>query len=925
MVGGQIVTRSRLGRALLILLFIELGYLLLVNAALRLPLTQTLINDIRPEKFTASWGSAWSWYPFRVHVTDLSANGQSRSQQWQVEARQVSASIALLPLALKRVWISDVRVTDVEYRQRPRLKEGRDYSAVLAFFPEIDGREIVPAVDTPRKEKRPWHIAVDDIRSAGMHSFWIYQARGSASGELAADLTLQSRGGPFSLVGQKLDLQLEQLVLNGDHEVFSGGTVGGAFSFDPFVPGENRGAALLQFLSLDVEVDIDLNSLDFLNLFLLNFDGVSVDGSGQVAGPLRYRRGDVLSGTALSVAARNLLVNVMSHRVEGDGAVNLTLGPQSNEQFDLTFLYDNLEVHHDQGRGAVLTGQGLQLSVGGNGHILRDPGKPNPTRSLVMDIGHLTVPDMALLQRYFPVKWPFRFYAGSGSLRGRAGIAPAALAVDMTLISTGADLGIRDYRFDSNLEFALKLDNPSINTSDTEISGSYLRLSEARLRRSDEQQQDDWNAHVTINEGHIGRHDRDDPARQAQVVDLLRGLSEANSSEMLDQVAARLDFQADVSSLAWIGALFNEDYGINVGGSGSVDGLLRVASGWPAAGTTVAVKSEQLAVHVLDYVSRGDGEITLQVKEGESYPDWWLEIALADADFKRAEETASQIRDVTLNLSAVIPDVGFEKDIKASSLDFKILSATVTDMSTFNAYLPPDGPLRLEAGTADLAAAITLQPEDADGWLRLDSKGLAAVVARQSISADLALQVMLVDGTPADMVFDISGSTLRLDEVHVAGERAQFAGDYWSAVFELRRGKTAWTRPVRLDLEADLSVSDSRPVVAMFENQGRRPEFLSRMLTVKDIEGVADVQVADEQIRIFNAHATSDHLELGAKGLISAEEQDSVLYLRYKKADALLKFQDGGKNLDIIGVKKKFDDFRVAQPVPQGAAQAGGS
>ena len=43
---------------------LELGYLLLVNAALNLPLTQTLLNDIRPDKFAIHWQRAWSWYPF---------------------------------------------------------------------------------------------------------------------------------------------------------------------------------------------------------------------------------------------------------------------------------------------------------------------------------------------------------------------------------------------------------------------------------------------------------------------------------------------------------------------------------------------------------------------------------------------------------------------------------------------------------------------------------------------------------------------------------------------------------------------------------------------------------------------------------------------------------------------------------------------
>jgi len=42
---------------------VELAYLVLMNLALNLPYTQTLINQHKPEKFTVQWEKAWSWHP----------------------------------------------------------------------------------------------------------------------------------------------------------------------------------------------------------------------------------------------------------------------------------------------------------------------------------------------------------------------------------------------------------------------------------------------------------------------------------------------------------------------------------------------------------------------------------------------------------------------------------------------------------------------------------------------------------------------------------------------------------------------------------------------------------------------------------------------------------------------------------------------
>lgn len=70
---------------------------------------------IRPAKFHVSWESVWSFYPFRAHARGISVDGQSRSQQWELQAS--SGSLALLPLIFNVVHVSGIRAEDVDYRQ----------------------------------------------------------------------------------------------------------------------------------------------------------------------------------------------------------------------------------------------------------------------------------------------------------------------------------------------------------------------------------------------------------------------------------------------------------------------------------------------------------------------------------------------------------------------------------------------------------------------------------------------------------------------------------------------------------------------------------------------------------------------------------------------------------------------------------------
>mgnify|MGYP001819469211 FL=1 len=120
----------------------QLLWLILVNGALYLPATQHLISQVRPDKLTVRWERAWSPYPGRFHASGVFANGETRTQQWQVEVRSASGSLALLPLLAKRVNLSDIEAFDADYRQRPRLRADRDYSDRLPYFPDIEGREL---------------------------------------------------------------------------------------------------------------------------------------------------------------------------------------------------------------------------------------------------------------------------------------------------------------------------------------------------------------------------------------------------------------------------------------------------------------------------------------------------------------------------------------------------------------------------------------------------------------------------------------------------------------------------------------------------------------------------------------------------------------------------------------------------------------
>ena len=627
-----------LKRILISLLALELGYLVVVNGALQLQITQDLVNKIRPEKFYVSWERAWSWYPFRVHAEGVFANGQARTQQWEVTATSASGSLSVLPLILKHVYLSNLQAESIDYRQRPRLKADVDYTNRLAYFPEIKGREVVPVETAELKKKRPWKIHINDLRATGEHRFWVYNLQGTASGPATGNLYTETRRGAFWLDVEQFELDLGPAFLNGNAEAFRGGTVAGSLGFSPLVRAENPGRRMLRFAYLDADLDLAVDSLDFINMLTGNLGNFSITGAGQVQGRLSISDGFVRAGTQLSATADNLGVDMYDINVLGKGVVNIHTPETEDTPLGLDVQYDQLTATRAEEPAPFLIGETLHLEYRGSNFITPDPS-----------------------------------------------------------------LGLADLWDDE----------------------------EARQRRAD------------------------------------------------------------------------------------------------------------------------------------------------------------------------------------NSLNLFIERATVPDMSALNYHLPPETALQFAGGTTELNADIFFGEELLNGTIKLDSTATQVQIDEQRLKADLDIDMNLAGGNPRTFTADFSGSTLRLFNVYVEGEKEQFEGDYWSTSLEVSTGEGTFAQPIELSAKSLITVSDTRPLVALFKNRSRTPKWLGNMMSVKNLNGEAEMQLTGGKLKVPLAYVDSEKAEVGIKATFFEGEREGVVYARFKKLDTLVKRLDGKRNVDVIKAREKFEAYEL--------------
>ncbi len=619
-----------------------------------------------------------------------------------------------------------------------------------------------------------------------------------------------------------------------------------------------------------------------------------------------FEQGKLLSQSDLGVSAKSLQVELLDYGIEGDGKIRVQ-GSDAGPNIDFAIAFNNLEVFYAD-QPALLTGTGLAFNGVGTNNILPLGDTRPEAVSLGLSISLLTVPDLSAFQRFLPEKWAFKLHGGEGELLGQISMSHAHFSSDITLKSEQADVGIKDYRFSSNMDMRLNISSPSLKTGVFEVSGTHIKINETRVS-SEEEQSAPWYASINIEKGKIQLDIEPAAGNESGARHVAQALKDQDVGPLLAAADEELKIKGRISDLRWLNVLLKTPYDLVINGNGEITSDIVIKSGWLDKGTRLNLTPQEISVEILDYVAAGGGSVNFKVIEGGEFPDLSLQASIKNGQFRRKLEQQAFIEDVDILLQAVARGVKLGVQSEDSELRLQIPSATIKDMSVYNGYLPEHSPLKIIAGEASLVADIVLQRDDARGYVQLDSSNLRAHVDEQDISAELSAEIKLAGGSPQDMRFNISGSTFALDAVKVIGEQASFREEDWAAGIRFKKAHAIWKKPIQLDVEAELEMTDSIPIVSMMANQKGKHGWLENALTIDDVVGDLHLQIENDQIIIPYAFATSDNIDVGAKAIISNETRDGMLFVRYKALKGLLKINDGERNFDVLNAKEKFDDY----------------
>jgi hypothetical protein len=316
---GALDLTKVLGGVAAVLFFLQLVYLVAANLLLRSQLIQRAVGA--SEGFALEFSSAYSLWPGRVHVRDLSLRIEDYNVQFEVALQAADVDIALSELPFKKFHATKLRAEGTRFRMRHKLVAvGADAERVAAY-PPIKGFADppyfvgVPSPSTAPEDYDLWSVRIEDV-VARVSELWVMEYRVQGQGVARGSFVVQ----PERWVQVRpASLELERGTMKlGPHVVAE--KLSGRMSCD--IPDmrvpETEGKQVLREIVAAVRLDLRGGTLEFLQAYLSRLGAGRYAGSADWYVDLRLARGVVQAGSKVELRALPLTFHHPFASVSGD-------------------------------------------------------------------------------------------------------------------------------------------------------------------------------------------------------------------------------------------------------------------------------------------------------------------------------------------------------------------------------------------------------------------------------------------------------------------------------------------------------------------------------------------------------------------------------------------------------------------------------
>ena len=403
------------------------------------------------------------------------------------------------------------------------------------------------------------------------------------------------------------------------------------------------------------------------------------------------------------------------------------------------------------------------------------------------------------------------------------------------------------------------------------------------------------------------------PAKGAKFADIIGGISGTL------YLAGRLSEKAAVSQ--------EITPGITTFGAGVIAANLEFKNGVVRAGSKYSLRSEAFHVRIMGLDATGSAEVSGDAVKEKGEHVTSLKVAFGDFEFVDPDVETAAITGTGLEMTARWNGFSVAGTVRASHVEIVVPPAQIHDVSAFNGLIPGESTLSLQSGTGEVEARLEVNDRIAAGTLDLRAEEIVLESKDVPLYGDLEVHANLAEGDLPAKNFDLSGTTIRLDNIvdKALSERKQEKLEAWFCDVELEQGTVTFGKPMTASGRLGLKMHDTRPLVAIMKDLGVESKALSLMPNVKGIDGTMGVDFGKGYIEVEDLDLTGKNLEVLGWIHIRDKKANGRLFTKYGIVAAGVALDQGKAKVHLSKPRKWFEEQQGLPPESEQPAAADSS
>lgn len=472
-------------RSLIIALLALLAYPAIANVMILTGAAQVLAN-IKPQKLTMSWESAWTLLPGRFVVSGLEFQSTTPRNQFSLVVDTGKVNVSIFGLLSRTVAITQAEAAGVEVR----------YAKVTGI-----------SQSSSDNAKPPWTIKLDNVSATGIRKAEIQNLTGVddmtflGSGTLdTLKMSIVTKGGLM-----QVDRAVGSMVIDNQTGTKNDGAplrVDADLSIASHRPRQYKGKEKLQFFTGTINAKGNFASIGPVSFLPDSELNLTTKGEGDLEAQLKIESGELMPGSQFTFESDSLKTTFLQFEATGNGIMKASVDSKRNRPVAIQIELDEFQIAEPNDPSPYLSGS--DLNIEGEAHrLLLYSQKGDGTGALSFHIDQGLVEDIQHYNKFIPSNIGLKFLSGSASTRGGFSIDSGVAHGLIEVSGTGITLLAQDREIEADFHLSANLSEGDWRTRRFRLNDSTIRLEKVQISSKAKETDEDWWGEVEIERGQL--------------------------------------------------------------------------------------------------------------------------------------------------------------------------------------------------------------------------------------------------------------------------------------------------------------------------------------------------------------------------------------------------------------------------------------